>query len=820
MKKSFKKAGAAVLSMAMLLAMGTVSMPVYADNGTPKAGDGSTNTYKPGQVNVTINAGAWADDGADSDTKQHRYDYLEGVNSADVSIYKVAELTADGWQWEDAFAGVENDDPDLSGRTGLDGTTTLDVSDFKDLLLTTTSTNGDEIPLASSTDLQSLASKLERIVKNNNLTALASDTLQKTGDTYNTVHLVADDTEYQQEVRNVIGYYLIVTETNDAGVTVQPSLVVLKNGLEDASVVDIWLKGNEVNIDKQIVSILDTDEGESTGGTVIGADNNTGIVAENDTITYQITAEVPSYDPLLDADKIRDFVIVDTPVEGLNVLDSSNNVRNFKIEVSDMNDLSPTTLDITNIPGAYTLEPLPYGYNPGSGTYDPATGDKYNGTTVGAAGVGGFRVIIHGEELRKYGPEYVAAGEGTEETPATMEGATVIITFDATVDEDLNRVAATGTAHNTYDDLVIDDLGDATLFTYPTIGDVDGNNVVNDADIAAYMTNEGITVSDADKAKIDTLDSSSSYSGNERYLRAYLALKAKNKVIDDANELAQADNGNKNTATMKFGNDYATGQGEGNDEDETKVFSVDLNLDKMVEDHLIVPQMDGTDEAVDTENNTKYEDKLDRKPVAGAVFKLTKLWGDGQEKVIGYAITTADGDMVLAEAVSGENAPVSGYAEQRFDGAGEKLTWGSVNYEGSTATKPAWIELTLGSYRLEEEFAPAGYKKWADGGITFTVTSEPDTEGNYVGVFGATTTARDSSDEDANNPKIVENKTFTFAGDDGELQNTIYNQYDDKLPATGGIGTVLFTAGGISIVLIAGALFVMYMKKRNAEDEE
>ena len=34
------------------------------------------------------------------------------------------------------------------------------------------------------------------------------------------------------------------------------------------------------------------------------------------------------------------------------------------------------------------------------------------------------------------------------------------------------------------------------------------------------------------------------------------------------------------------------------------------------------------------------------------------------------------------------------------------------------------------------------------------------------------------------------------------------------------MGTVLFTAGGISIVLIAGALFVMYMKKRNSEEEE
>ena len=58
------------------------------------------------------------------------------------------------------------------------------------------------------------------------------------------------------------------------------------------------------------------------------------------------------------------------------------------------------------------------------------------------------------------------------------------------------------------------------------------------------------------------------------------------------------------------------------------------------------------------------------------------------------------------------------------------------------------------------------------------------------------------------------------AESEARLETTVVDEYDDKLPATGGIGTVLFTAGGISIVLIAGALFVMYMKKRNGEEEE
>ena len=40
----------------------------------------------------------------------------------------------------------------------------------------------------------------------------------------------------------------------------------------------------------------------------------------------------------------------------------------------------------------------------------------------------------------------------------------------------------------------------------------------------------------------------------------------------------------------------------------------------------------------------------------------------------------------------------------------------------------------------------------------------------------------------------------------------------DYLPGTGGMGTVLFTVGGAAVVLLAGALFVVYMRKRKVEE--
>ncbi len=47
---------------------------------------------------------------------------------------------------------------------------------------------------------------------------------------------------------------------------------------------------------------------------------------------------------------------------------------------------------------------------------------------------------------------------------------------------------------------------------------------------------------------------------------------------------------------------------------------------------------------------------------------------------------------------------------------------------------------------------------------------------------------------------------------------TVTDPPADTLPATGGIGTYVFTFGGAAIILLAGVLFVIYMKKRKAED--
>ena len=133
MKKSFKKAGAAVLSMAMLLSMGAVSMPVYADEVV-----GNPTGATPGQVKVEISGitpgGAYRQgEGTDTTSKSHdgltgkdedendpagyRYDYLslEKITEATVSMYEIATFGSNGWVWnqsayETAALGAGLDD--------------------------------------------------------------------------------------------------------------------------------------------------------------------------------------------------------------------------------------------------------------------------------------------------------------------------------------------------------------------------------------------------------------------------------------------------------------------------------------------------------------------------------------------------------------------------------------------------------------------------------------------------------------------------------------------------------------------------------------
>jgi fimbrial isopeptide formation D2 family protein/LPXTG-motif cell wall-anchored protein len=103
----------------------------------------------------------------------------------------------------------------------------------------------------------------------------------------------------------------------------------------------------------------------------------------------------------------------------------------------------------------------------------------------------------------------------------------------------------------------------------------------------------------------------------------------------------------------------------------------------------------------------------------------------------------------------------------------------------------AFKGLASGTYYLKEKTTPGGYKTAAVATVKLDVD---DAKAVYVAPAGFTAIA------------------------DGGFETTIDNPSLETLPATGGIGTYLFTIGGVSIVLLAGVLFVIYMKKRETEE--
>lgn len=97
--------------------------------------------------------------------------------------------------------------------------------------------------------------------------------------------------------------------------------------------------------------------------------------------------------------------------------------------------------------------------------------------------------------------------------------------------------------------------------------------------------------------------------------------------------------------------------------------------------------------------------------------------------------------------------------------------------------------LSAGEYQIVETTVPNGYK---DAGIK-NVTITADGTVDYNG-------------------------TYTFAGDTTNGTVSIENTKGSTLPGTGGMGTIIFTVAGAGVVLVAGIMLVIYIKKRKIEE--
>lgn len=258
---------------------------------------------------------------------------------------------------------------------------------------------------------------------------------------------------------------------------------------------------------------------------------------------------------------------------------------------------------------------------------------------------------------------------------------------------------------------------------------------------------------------------------SEKYLTLFYANGtypyAKVKITYDAvlMESASIATGNTNEPALIYGTNPYTNSDAGDKEipggGTPKVYTYGLNLTKKNSDNDVLPN---------------------------AVFSVKR--GTAKLKFI----EDAKGTYTLAK-------------DQGAAGATDQLTTndqGTFNIKGLDAN----VE-----YVLEETKAPSGYFRNHES-VAFTITPAEDTEGKLTGAIQSVT-AKDEKDAALDNEGawtcgIDQNKTAYVAV-------TLKDTKIPFLPATGGMGTVIFTIVGDALMILAIVLFIRSRKGRKED---
>lgn len=227
--------------------------------------------------------------------------------------------------------------------------------------------------------------------------------------------------------------------------------------------------------------------------------------------------------------------------------------------------------------------------------------------------------------------------------------------------------------------------------------------------------------------------------------------------------------GNPNEVKLTYTNNYTTGETTDTDWTEVRTYTYQFSIYKKAL----------------TTSGSGYE------ALAGAKFVVYK-YDDSQTNNYGEQVKYYYASSGVTTVSTASDTP------ETIDGTDYSYIF-TTNADG-------YIYLTgldAGTYIIKEVEAPSGYNLAND--VEFVITTETQT--------GAAVEIR--TDSNISKASTETNGVVASRTSDGKLE--IEDTKGVSLPGTGGIGTTLFTFGGLALVVLAAIMFIVYTKKQRKQ---
>lgn len=428
-------------------------------------------------------------------------------------------------------------------------------------------------------------------------------------------------------------------------------------------------------------------------------------------------------------------------------------------------------------------------------------------TYTATAPLGAYLVVVEGSETSTYNAMVVSTNYknvgGVNTIYTGKNTATAKKSTKPTLDKNIKNADAT-TKHNTVNigDVINYEVSVANIpeYTgrYPVFNVVDTLSqglTFNGEDVTVTVNGTTLTkdvdykfTKEGQKITINFVDTSLTATGKTEYGYTLNNYKGQNMTIAysaTVNENAKLNEvGNQNDATLTYSKDSTVNDNNGTDEKKTHSYTFDI--DGSVEGTASVIPVDVT----------HILNKIGE--------EVKKIEVNGEEVEVKAALEGAEFTVYTDEACT------------------VRYQQGGNDYPVVSSTAAGQIELkglAAGTYYIKETKAPAGYSvnakpvKVEITGLTFNDNDE--LTGWTIKVNDQNVASFVYETNEGGQTSFVRSDSIRNEGTEFVNGYNILNTKITELPATGGIGTTIFTIVGCGIMIAAAGLFFVSRRKEN-----